>query len=73
LQVAAVGTAGIAFAGVDGMWVLHFGVDVSLAAYCALLIEAKRRRRERQAKVRPLRRQEPQYVDFFEPVHARRA
>ncbi|MGH2730188.1 MAG: hypothetical protein ACRDJI_06205 [Actinomycetota bacterium] len=73
LLVAVIGSATVAILGVDSLWGVHFGADASLAVYCALLIEAKRRRRERQTKVRPLRRQEPEYVEFFEPAHARRA
>jgi len=73
LLVAVAGSAVVATLGVDAMWGAHLGADASLAVYCALLIEAKRRRRERLAKVRPIRRREPEYVDFLEPVHARRA
>lgn len=50
----------------DDAWLVHVGCDVSLAAYVALLIEAKRRRQQRAIAVRrralrrPVVRRRPQ-------------
>ena len=56
-----------------GMWEVHFAVDVSLALYVALLLEAKRRRFEQITKLRSLearRTERAPVVTFTEPVRA---
>lgn len=67
-----VGFSGVAALINGGLWEAHLLADASLTVYCASLLEAKRRRLERFTKVRPLRRREPEYAHFFEPVQARR-
>jgi hypothetical protein len=70
--LAVVGLSAVAALINGGLWEAHLLADASLTVYCALLLEAKKRRLERLTKVRPLRRREPEYVRFFEPVQARR-
>jgi hypothetical protein len=55
------------------MWDVHVAIDGCLALYVAYLMEAKRRRDERVAKVRHLSRRpmnEAEALHFFEPVRA---
>lgn len=56
-----------------GMWEVHLAVDVSLALYVALLLEAKRRRFEQITKLRSLearRTARAPAVTFTDPVRA---
>lgn len=70
----AAGVSGVAALGAEGGLVeVHLAFDVSLAIYCALLLEAKRRREETVTKVRSLvarRRSRTAEVTFYEPAQA---
>lgn len=66
-------TSGLAAMVAGGaLWEVHFALDGSLALFVALLLEDKRRRRERAAKVRSLaerrsaRRVHPSFEGFLQ-------
>jgi hypothetical protein len=73
---ACIGSLGAAFVLHGPVWQVQVACDASLALYVTLLVEAKRRRRERAQKVRSIarrRRARPRPtapVGWFEPARA---
>lgn len=75
LIVMLLGAAGTAIAGPfvgDPMWEVHLGVNAALALYVGYLLESRRRRDERAAKVRPIKRRArpPSHGDWFDSAPA---
>jgi hypothetical protein len=58
--------------GGETAWYVHFAVNAILALYVAALLRASSRRKERLAKVRPIKRRSRsrENVDFYEAVAA---
>ncbi len=68
--VAAAGLSGaLALFSGGGMWEINLALDASLALYIALLLEAKRRREERERKVHSMAPRRPE-VSFEGRAHA---
>lgn len=58
---ACLGSLGAALALHDRAWEVQLACDASLLLYCALLVQAKRRRQQRVRKVRPIGRGRPRH------------
>lgn len=77
ILLALIGAAAISFVAAflagGAAWEAHLALDASLALYVILLLDAKRRRAERDSKVHTLRRRQipaREEVAFYEPVRA---
>lgn len=70
LATAALTSAGVAIVKGGPWWEVHLAADLALGLFVVLLLEAKRRRAERVAKVRRLERQPALEFRFNEPVRA---
>lgn len=77
ILLALIGAAAISFLAAllsgGAAWEAHLALDASLALYVVLLLDAKRRRAERDTKVHTLRRRQipaREEVSFYEPVRA---